>query len=47
MFGLGSDMSGYYYRNPVFGPNKSDWVLAIEEVELGWTCPIQELDMSD
>jgi hypothetical protein len=39
-------MSDYCYRNSVFGPNKSDWVLAIEEVELGRTCPVQEPDMS-
>jgi hypothetical protein len=32
-------MSGYYFYNLFFGPNKFGWDLVAEELELGQTCP--------
>jgi hypothetical protein len=41
-----SDMSGYYFCNPVFRLDKSNWDLVTEELELGWTCPTRGPNMS-
>jgi hypothetical protein len=41
--GESPDMSGITLWNP----DKVDWDLAAEELELGRTCPVQEPDMSD
>jgi hypothetical protein len=30
----------------LWNPDKVDWDLVTEELGLGWTCPVQEPDMS-
>jgi hypothetical protein len=44
--GPSPNMSGKPLWNPDKVLDKADWDLAAEELGLGQTCPIQELDMS-
>jgi hypothetical protein len=39
-------MSGITLWNMDKEPDKAGWDLAAEELRLGWTCPVQEPNMS-